>query len=108
MEPRNVGGLGNIDIPLIADIKKEVATDYGVLNDAGLALRGTFLIDNNQILRHISINDLGVGRNVAEYLRLLQAFQFSAEHGEVCPAGWTKGSASMKTKLGSSELNNYW
>lgn len=108
LEPKNVGGLGPIDIPLIADIKKEIAQDYGVLNDAGLALRGTFLIDPSQTVRHISINDLGVGRNVPEYLRLLQAFQYNAEHGEVCPAGWTKGSAAMKTKLDSSELNNYW
>jgi alkyl hydroperoxide reductase subunit AhpC len=108
LEPRNVGGLGPIDIPLIADIKKEIANDYGVLNDAGLALRGTFLIDPNHTLKHISINDLGVGRNVPEYLRLLQAFQYNAEHGEVCPAGWTKGSVAMKAKLESSELNNYW
>lgn len=78
LEPRNVGGLGSIDIPLIADIKKEIAHDYGVLNDAGLALRGTFLIDPNQTVRHISINDLGVGRNVQEYFRLLQAFQYNA------------------------------
>jgi len=62
---RKVGGLGPIDIPLIADIKKEVADSYGVLNDAGLALRGTFLIDENQVLRHLSINDLSVGRNVS-------------------------------------------
>jgi alkyl hydroperoxide reductase subunit AhpC len=73
-----------------------------------LALRGTFLIDPNHTLKHISINDLGVGRNVPEYLRLLQAFQYNAEHGEVCPAGWTKGSVAMKAKLESSELNNYW
>lgn len=65
LEPKNQGGLGNIDIPLLADIKKEIASDYGVLNDGGIALRGTFIIDNNQILRHISVNDLGVGRNVA-------------------------------------------
>lgn len=102
MEPRNAGGLGKIDIPLLSDIKKEISTDYGVLNDAGSAFRGTFLIDNKQILRHVSINDLGVGRNVPEYLRLLQAFQYNAEYGEVCPAGWTKGSASMKTTLGST------
>ena len=72
LEPRNEGGLGPIDIPLLADVKKEIADRYGVLNDAGLALRGTFLIDDNQIVRHISINDLSVGRNVDEYLRLLQ------------------------------------
>jgi alkyl hydroperoxide reductase subunit AhpC len=77
MEPRNLGGLGQIDIPLIADIKKDIARDYGVLNEGGVALRGTFLIDPEQTLKHISINDLGVGRNVTEYLRLLQAFQFT-------------------------------
>ena len=108
LEPKNVGGLGPIDIPLIADINKQIATDYGVLNDAGLALRGTFLIDDNQVLRHSSVNDLGVGRNVGEYLRLLQAFQYHSKHGEVCPSGWTKGSATMKPQLESKELNNYW
>lgn len=81
LEPRTAGGLGPIDIPLLADINKQIAQDYGVLNDAGLALRGTFLIDNNQILRHSSVNDLGVGRNVSEFLRLLQAFQYNAQHG---------------------------
>lgn len=64
--------MGGIDIPLLADVKKEIADKYGVLNDAGLALRGTFLIDDNQIVRHISVNDLSVGRNVDEYLRLLE------------------------------------
>ena len=103
-----MGGLGPLDIPLIADINKQVASDYGVLNDAGLALRGTFLIDSNQVLRHSSVNDLGVGRNVPEYLRLLQAFQYNAKHGEVCPSGWTKGGATMKPQLESKELNNYW
>jgi len=73
-----VGGLGPIEIPLLADLNKQIASDYGVLNDAGLALRGTFIIDNKQIVRHISINDLGVGRNVQEYLRLLTAFQYTA------------------------------
>ena len=72
MTDRKSGGLGPIDIPLIADINKSVAESYGVLNDAGLALRGTFLIDDTQVLRHMSINDLSVGRNVDEYLRLLQ------------------------------------
>ena len=108
LEPRKEGGLGPIDIPLLADINKQIATDYGVLNEGGLALRGTFIIDDKQVLRHSSVNDLGVGRNVSEYLRLLQAFQYNAKHGEVCPAGWTKGGATMKTKLDSAELNNYW
>ncbi len=71
LDPRSEGGLGPINIPLLADVKKDIADKYGVLNDAGLALRGTFLIDDNQIVRHISVNDLSVGRNVDEYLRLL-------------------------------------
>ena len=102
--------MGPIDIPLIADINKQVANDYGVLNDGGIALRGTFLIDDSegQVVRHSSVNDLGVGRNVGEYLRLLQAFQYNAKHGEVCPSGWTKGGATMKPQLESKELNNYW
>jgi alkyl hydroperoxide reductase subunit AhpC len=76
LDSRANGGLGPIDIPLLADVKKDIADKYGVLNDAGLALRGTFLIDDNQIVRHISINDLSVGRNVDEYLRLLQVTSF--------------------------------
>lgn len=63
-KPRSEGGLGKINIPLLSDINKEVSDKYGVLNDGGVALRGTFLIDNTQILRHASINDLSVGRNV--------------------------------------------
>ncbi len=73
-----MGGLGAIDVPLLADLKQEIAADYGVLNDDGEALRGTFLIDNHQIVRHISITELDVGRNIPEYLRLLQAFQHNA------------------------------
>lgn len=106
-EPRNAGGLGNIDIPLIADIKKEIASDYGVLNDGGIALRGTFIIDDKQVLRHSSVNDLGVGRNVSEYLRLLQAFQYNAKNGEVCPAGWTTGAPTMKPSE-ATNVTNYW
>ena len=105
--PRDQGGLGNIDIPLLADIKKEIASDYGVLNDGGLALRGTFIIDDNQVLKHASVNELGVGRNVEEYLRLVEAFQYNAKNGEVCPAGWKKGAPSMKTD-DSNNVSNYW
>lgn len=72
IKSRNEGGLGKINIPLVADVKKDIADKYGVLNDAGIAFRGTFLIDDHQILRHSSVNDLGVGRNVDEYLRLTQ------------------------------------
>ncbi|KAJ1554699.1 Peroxiredoxin-2 [Cladochytrium tenue] len=98
-QPRKEGGLGNMKIPILSDITKEISSDYGVLiekgADIGLALRGTFIIDPNQVVRQITINDLGVGRNVDETLRLLEALQFADEHGEVCPAGWHKGEKSM-------------
>jgi alkyl hydroperoxide reductase subunit AhpC len=90
-QPRNQGGLGDLKIPLISDINKEMAKDYGVLidhgPDKGVAARGTFIIDPNQVIRQISINDLSVGRSIDETLRLLEGYQFSEENGEVCPAG---------------------
>jgi alkyl hydroperoxide reductase subunit AhpC len=81
----------------LSDLTKSIAADYGVLNEgAGFSLRGTFLIDKNQILRHVSINDTNVGRNMDEYLRLVDAFNFSAEHGDNCPAKWKgKGDPTM-------------
>ncbi|KAJ3066911.1 peroxiredoxin [Podochytrium sp. JEL0797] len=98
-QPRNKGGLGNIQIPLISDITKQISADYGVLieqgPDIGLALRGTFIIDPTGIVRQITVNDLDVGRSVDETLRLIEAFQFHEQHGEVCPMGWTKGSKGM-------------
>lgn len=95
--PRKEGGLGNMNIPIISDITKTIAKSYGVLlEDAGVALRGLFIIDPKGILRQITINDLPVGRNVDEALRLLEAFQFVEKHGEVCPANWRKGAATMK------------
>ncbi|XP_071477024.1 peroxiredoxin-1-like [Diadema antillarum] len=95
--PRKQGGLGPMKIPLLSDMNKKVAEDYGVLlKDAGIALRGLFLIDPEGIVRHLSINDLPVGRSVDETLRLVKAFQFVAEHGEVCPAGWTPDSDTIK------------
>mmetsp|Transcript_15038 Transcript_15038/g.17334 ORF Transcript_15038/g.17334 Transcript_15038/m.17334 type:complete len:200 (-) Transcript_15038:158-757(-) len=94
--PRKKGGLGEMKIPIIADVTKRVATEYGVLKaDEGVAFRGLFIIDPEQNVRQITINDLPVGRNVDETLRLVQAFQFVAEHGEVCPAGWKPGSKTM-------------
>jgi len=91
------GGLGATKLPLIADVNKSMATDYGVLiEDAGVALRGLFIIDPKGILRQITINDLPVGRSVDETLRLVQAFQFTDEYGEVCPANWQKGAKTMK------------
>lgn len=96
-QPRNKGGLGEIKYPLLSDITKKIAADYGVLiEQAGVALRGTFIIDNNNVIQHASINNLGVGRNVEEIARLVEGFQFTATHGEVCPAGWHNGDDTMK------------
>jgi len=90
------GGLGQIKFPLVADLTKQIATDYGVLiEDAGVALRGTFLIDKEGNIRHYVINDLPLGRNVDESIRMIEALQFHEAHGEVCPAGWNKGDEGM-------------
>ncbi|XP_052859846.1 uncharacterized protein LOC128267096 [Anopheles cruzii] len=90
--PRKEGGLGKINIPLVSDITHSIAKDYGVfLDDLGHTLRGLFIIDNRGILRQITMNDLPVGRSVDETLRLVQAFQYTDKHGEVCPAGWKPG-----------------
>ena len=86
--PEDKGGFNNkLELDLLSDFTKNISRDYGVLvEEAGLALRGSFLIDPNQVLRHQSINDLPVGRNMQEYLRLIDAFEFVAKNGEVCPA----------------------
>uniref|UniRef100_A0A224XIJ4 thioredoxin-dependent peroxiredoxin n=1 Tax=Panstrongylus lignarius TaxID=156445 RepID=A0A224XIJ4_9HEMI len=90
--PRKEGGLGPLKIPLLSDLTHRISKDYGVyLDDAGHALRGLFIIDNKGILRQITMNDLPVGRSVDETLRLVQAFQYTDKHGEVCPAGWKPG-----------------
>eukprot|EP00668_Euglena_longa_P048020 GGOE01065066.1.p1 GENE.GGOE01065066.1~~GGOE01065066.1.p1 ORF type:complete len:211 (-),score=36.55 GGOE01065066.1:90-677(-) len=95
--PRNKGGLGHMEIPLIADVNKQISKDYGVLIEgAGIALRGLFIIDGEGKLRSMLINDLPVGRSVDETLRLVNAFQFTDKHGEVCPANWKPGAATMK------------
>jgi len=94
--PRDHGGIGQVRYPLVADLNKQIAADYGVLLDAGIALRGLFLIDKSGIVRHALINDLPLGRNVDEALRMLDALQFHEEHGEVCPANWREGQDAMK------------
>eukprot|EP00611_Tribonema_gayanum_P019208 TRINITY_DN3272_c0_g1_i2.p2 TRINITY_DN3272_c0_g1~~TRINITY_DN3272_c0_g1_i2.p2 ORF type:complete len:298 (-),score=115.96 TRINITY_DN3272_c0_g1_i2:786-1655(-) len=95
--PRKKGGLGHMKIPLVADTTKSIAADYGVLiTELGIALRGLFIINPDGVLEQITINGLPVGRSVDETLRLLAAYQFVAEHGEVCPAGWTPGGKTMK------------
>lgn len=90
--PRKEGGLGKIKIPLLSDLNHSISKDYGVfLDDLGHTLRGLFIIDPKGILRQITMNDLPVGRSVDETLRLVQAFQYTDQHGEVCPAGWKPG-----------------
>lgn len=104
--PRKQGGLGGLDIPLLADKSARIARSYGIYNeDNGIPFRGLFIIDGNGILRQVTVNDLPVGRSVDEVLRLVQAFQFTDVHGEVCPANWKPGAKSMKpTKAGATEF----
>uniref|UniRef100_A0A8D0HFD4 Peroxiredoxin-2 n=2 Tax=Sphenodon punctatus TaxID=8508 RepID=A0A8D0HFD4_SPHPU len=102
--PRKEGGLGQLNIPLVADLTHSIAADYGVLKeDEGIAYRGLFIIDNKGILRQITVNDLPVGRSVDETLRLVQAFQHTDKHGEVCPAGWSPGSDTIKPTVKDSK-----
>ncbi|XP_017205424.2 peroxiredoxin-4 isoform X2 [Oryctolagus cuniculus] len=94
--PRRQGGLGPIKIPLLSDLTHQISKDYGVyLEDSGHTLRGLFIIDDKGVLRQITLNDLPVGRSVDETLRLVQAFQYTDKHGEVCPAGWKPGSETI-------------
>jgi len=94
--PRNKGGLGEIKYPLLADVMKESAFNYNVLLENGVSARGIFIIDDKGILQTYTVNNLGVGRSVDETLRLIQAYQFVAQHGEVCPANWKPGDKTMK------------
>jgi peroxiredoxin 2/4 len=93
--PVNEGGIGNIKYPLVADLNKTIANQYGVLLPDGIALRGLFLIDKEGIIRHAVINDLPLGRNVEEALRMVDALQFHENHGDVCPANWKEGEDAM-------------
>lgn len=110
-KPRKEGGLSPCEIPLLSDVTHDISKDYGVHvdsgNDKGLSLRGTFIIDSKGILRHVSINDLNVGRNVDEVIRLVQAFQFSEKHGEVCPSKWKQGGKGMSVN-DPQKLDNFW
>lgn len=102
--PRKQGGLGNMNIPLLADKSGDISRRYGVLiEDSGIAFRGLFIIDDKGNLRQITINDLPVGRSVDEALRLVQAFQFTDKHGEVCPAGWKPGQDTIKPNVSDSK-----
>ena len=103
-QPRKQGGLGNLEIPVLADKSGKVARDYGVyIEEEGISFRGLFIIDPKGILRQITINDLPVGRSVEETLRLVQAFQFTDEHGEVCPVGWKPGMKTIKPSVDKSK-----
>ena len=93
--PVDKGGIGEIAFPLISDLTKEIARDYGVLVNDAVALRGTFLIDKTGVVRHATLNDLPLGRSVDETLRLVDALQHTEKHREVCPANWKKGEAAM-------------
>lgn len=94
-EPKK-GGIGRVQFPLVADIKKEWARKFDVLFDDAVALRGSFLLDKDGTVRHAVINDLPLGRNIDEMLRMVDTMLFTNEHGEVCPAGWNKGDKGMK------------
>jgi peroxiredoxin (alkyl hydroperoxide reductase subunit C) len=103
--PRTKGGLGDIKYPLIADLNKRIAADYDVLLEGGIALRGLFLIDKDGVVRHQVVNDLPLGRNVEEVLRMVKALQFFEAHDEVCPANWQEGKATIKPNpKGSQEF----
>jgi len=94
--PVEQGGIGKIGFPLVADLKKTISRDYGVLVNDEVALRGLFLIDKEGIVRHTVINDLSLGRSVEETLRMVRALQHVEKHGEVCPANWHEGEEAMK------------
>lgn len=94
--PVEKGGIGQVGYTLVADIKHEICQSYGVEAAAGVAYRGSFLIDKNGIVQHMVVNNLPLGRNIDEMLRMVDALQFTEENGEVCPAGWSKGKVGMK------------
>jgi peroxiredoxin (alkyl hydroperoxide reductase subunit C) len=93
---RKDGGIKGVAFPLVSDLNKTIAADYGVLLGSGIALRGLFIVNEKGILKHITVNDNSLGRNVDEVLRVLDAVDFSEKHGEVCPANWKKGEQAMK------------
>lgn len=94
--PVEKGGIGPVGFPMVADVKHEITRAYGIEHDEGVALRASFLIDREGIVQHQVVNNLSLGREVDEMIRLIEALQFTEEHGEVCPAGWRKGQKAMK------------
>ena len=95
--PVENGGIGEVQYPLVADLTKQISRDYGVLlEEAGVALRGTFLIDKEGVVKHAVLNDLALGRNINETIRMVDALKHHEKYGEVCPAGWEEGEEAMK------------
>ncbi len=94
--PVEKGGIGRVGFPLVADVKHEITKAYGIEHPAGVALRGSFLIDKAGVVQAQIVNNLPLGREVDEMVRLVEALQFTEQHGEVCPAGWKKGQKGMK------------
>ncbi|MCC8987853.1 MAG: peroxiredoxin [Candidatus Contendobacter sp.] len=94
--PVEKGGIGRVGFPLVADVKHEITKAYGIEHPAGVALRGSFLIDKAGVVQAQIVNNLPLGREVDEMIRLVEALQFTEQHGEVCPAGWRKGQKGMK------------
>ncbi len=92
----NQGGIGQVRFRLVADLTKQIARDYDILYNESVALRGSFLIDKDGTVRHAVINDLPLGRNIDEMIRMVDTMLFVNEHGEVCPAGWKRGDEGMK------------
>lgn len=101
--PRTQGGLGQINYPLVADINKDIARNYGVLLPGGIALRGLFLVDKGGNVRYQVINDLPLGRSVDETIRMVKALQFFETNGEVCPADWKEGARTIKPDVEGSK-----
>ncbi len=85
-----------MDFPIVADVKHEITRAYGIEHPDGVAMRATFLIDKEGVVQHQVVNNLPIGRDVDEMIRLVDALQFTEQYGEVCPAGWNKGEAGMK------------
>ncbi|MEK7485342.1 MAG: peroxiredoxin [Planctomycetota bacterium] len=105
--PKDQGGIKGVTYPIVSDFSKKISQDYGVLkDDLGASYRGLFLIDKQGLIRHETVNDLPLGRNVDEALRVVDALQFHEKHGEVCPANWKAGSKSMKAT--SAGLKEYF
>lgn len=100
---RSQGGIGEIKYPLVADISKQIARDYDVLVNEAVALRGLFLIDKEGIVRHQIVNDLPLGRSIAEAIRMIKALQYFETNGEVCPANWDEGKRSIKPGVNESK-----